>query len=110
MNNIISEYNPQTAKKISLNEDFIKDVKENFGSIKEHMNKYPAIVPNILFILGSNNEEMGDWIINELLSEGQGEIQAKIINQIMTSSEDKIYYRLSLFLANILKKLSTMAK
>ena len=74
------------------------------------MNKYPAIVPNILFILGSNNEEMGDWIINNLLSEGQGEIQAKIINQIMTSSEDKIYHRLSIFLENILIKVRVMAK
>lgn len=36
------------------------------------MNKFPTIVPNILFILGSNNESMGDWIINSLLTEGQG--------------------------------------
>ena len=70
LNNIISEYNPQTAKKIALNDNFIRDVKDNFRSIKEHMNKYPTIVPNILFILGSNNEEMGDWIIDNLLSEG----------------------------------------
>lgn len=50
------------------------------------MANYPTIVPNIVYSLGSSNEDLGDWIIERFLSEGNGDIQAKLLNQIVMSS------------------------
>lgn len=69
------------------------------------MVNYPNIVPNIVYSLGSSNEELGDWIIEKFLSEGQGDAQAKILNQIVMSSSKKIYSRLNIFLKHILNKI-----
>lgn len=32
------------------------------------MVNYSNIVPNIVFSLGSSNDELGDWVINKFLS------------------------------------------
>ena len=68
------------------------------------MNIYSNIVPSILFSLGANNYEMGDWLMNKFLSDGDGEIQAKLVNQIITSTPEKIYDRINIFQKNIMEK------
>lgn len=73
------------------------------------MKAYPSIVPQILNIIGSNNEEFGDWIIQTFLEEGEGDIQAKIINKIITSTPEKIHKRLNIFLKYIFRKIHQIA-
>lgn len=79
--------------------------KNKFNTIQEHMVSYPNIVPHIVYSLGSSNEKLGDWIIDKFLSEGNGDIQAKLLNQILMSSEKRIYNRLDIFLKHILNKI-----
>ena len=107
---VINESNPNTVKKIANLEEFVTQFKNNFGVIIEHMKNYPDLVPNIIYALGSNNEDLGDWIIDKFLMDGQGERQASIINQIITSSEEKISLRMGIFLKHILAKIAKITK
>ena len=68
------------------------------------MTNYPNVVPNIVYSLGSSNEELGDWIISKFLSEGTGDIQAKLLNQIVMSSSSRIYIRLDIFLTHLMDR------
>ena len=85
--------------------EFVEEFKGSFSTISKQMKNYPSIVPNIVFVLGANNEELGDWLIDKFLTEGQGDIHASIINQIIANSEEKINLRLGIFLKNILSKI-----
>ena len=85
---VINESNPETAKKIANMKEFVEEFKGSFSTISKQMKNYPSIVPNIVFVLGANNEELGDWLIDKFLTEGQGDIHASIINQIIANSEE----------------------
>jgi len=66
-------------------------------------------MPNIIYLIGAGNRSLGDWIVSYFLREGGGELEARIINQIITSTPDKAFPRLQLFLASIFKKLTTIS-
>jgi hypothetical protein len=74
------------------------------------MINYSNIVPNIIYYLSSNNEELGDWILDRFFIEGHSEIKAKLINRIILSSKNVMFDRLNRFLKNILKKIESMVK
>jgi hypothetical protein len=82
----------------------VNNFKSRFNIIQDHIGKYPDIVPNIVYSLGASNEELGDWIISKFLSEGTGDIQAKLLNQIVMSSSSRIYHRLDIFLTHLMDR------
>lgn len=101
---VINESNSQTVQRISHSEQFVNNFKSRFNIIQDHIGKYPDIVPNIVYSLGASNEELGDWIISKFLSEGTGDIQAKLLNQIVMSSSSRIYHRLDIFLTHLMDR------
>ena len=50
------------------------------------MYKYNTTVPQIICTVGSNNKELGDWLIEHFIKSAKEEVEAKIINQIIVST------------------------
>ena len=71
------------------------------------MTKYGEIMPQIIYLICAGNRDLGDWIVAQFLSEGGAEAEAKIVNQIITSTPDRAFNRLARFLKSILDKLNT---
>jgi hypothetical protein len=88
----------------------VENLKNNFCAIEECMVNYSNIVPNIIYYLGSNNEELGDWIIDKFFMDGHSEIKAKLINRIILSCRNAMFNRINRFLKNILKKIENIVK
>ena len=74
------------------------------------MDPYSDMVSSINYILGANNEELGDWMIEYFLKNGIKESHARLISQILLSNASKIYPRLETVQASILKKLSEISQ
>jgi len=73
------------------------------------MSKYPEVMPSVIYLIGSGNRRLGDEIIEFFLSEVGGELEAKIINQIITSTSEKAFSRLQMFLRSILRKIKKIS-
>lgn len=110
LGNLINEENQNTVKKIAECQNFVENLKNNFCAIEECMVNYSNIVPNIIYYLGSNNEELGDWIIDKFFMDGHSEIKAKLINRIILSCRNAMFNRINRFLKNILKKIENIVK
>jgi len=59
-------------------------------------------MPSIVYLIGAANKELGNWIVNYFLINGGAEIEAKIINQIIISTPESVFSRISSFLKSIL--------
>ena len=70
------------------------------------MTVYAEVMPNVIYLMGAGNRALGDWIVEYFLREGGAELEAKILNQIISSTSDRAFDRLSLFLQSILKKIA----
>jgi hypothetical protein len=97
-------------RRIANDTAFAELVQSHFQKLKEYMGKYPEIMPGIIYLIGAGNRELGDWIVAYFLREGGGELEARIINQIITSTADKAFPRLQLFLASIFRQLTTISE
>lgn len=82
-----------------------KKIKQNFREISNLMDQYGDLVSSINYILGANNEELGDWMIEYFLKNGNKESHARLISQILLSNASKIYPRLQTIQTSILSKL-----
>lgn len=66
------------------------------------MAQYGDLISSINYILGANNEELGDWMIDYYLKNGVVESHCKLISQILLSNASKIYPRLQILLSKLL--------
>jgi hypothetical protein len=96
-------------RRIANDDHFASLVRTNFKRIKEYMSKYPEIMPQVVYLVGAGNRDLGDWIVAQFLSEGGAESEARIVNQIITSTPDRAFPRLARFLTSILSKLTAAA-
>lgn len=74
------------------------------------MGKYPEVMPQVIHMVGAGNRDLGDWIVAEFLKEGGAEVEARIVSQIILSTPDRAFPRLSKFLRSILKKIVEASK
>ena len=74
------------------------------------MSQEGDLISSINYILGANNEDLGDWMIEYYLKHGVIETYAKLISQIVLSNASKIYPRLQLLLSRILESLTNADK
>lgn len=58
------------------------------------MIQYGDIISSINYILGANNEQLGDWMIDYYLKNGVIDNYCKLLSQILLSNASKIYPRL----------------
>ena len=96
-------------RRISNDEAFSRLVQQNFKRMTEYMNVYTEVMPNVIYLVGAGNRALGDWIVEYFLREGGNQPEAKILNQIITSTPDRAFSRLSLFLQSILKKITIIS-
>ena len=96
-------------RRISNDEAFSRLVQDNFKRMTEYMTVYAEVMPNVIYLIGAGNRALGDWVVEYFLREGGGELEARILNQIITSTPDRAFNRLSLFLESILKKLTLIS-
>lgn len=73
------------------------------------MGRYPEVMPGVVYLIGAGNRRLGDWLVESFLAEGGGELEARIINQIITSTPDRAYSRIALFLRSVLRKLEAIS-
>lgn len=66
-------------------------------------------MPGVVYLIGAGNRKLGDWLVESLLAEGGAELEARIINQIITSTPDRAFPRIALFLRSVLRKLETIS-
>ena len=71
------------------------------------MGKYPDVMPQVVHMVGSGNRDLGDWIVSEFLKERGAEVEARIVSQIILSTPDRAFPRLSKFLTSVLEKMVT---
>ena len=109
LSSLLNESNPLTMRQISNDESLERLFRENFRKLKEYMSKYPEVMPSVIYLIGAGNRRLGDWIVEFFLSDGGGELEARIINQIIISTPDRAFARLSQFLRSIFRKLEVIS-
>jgi len=57
-------------RRIANDDHFSGIVKTNFKRIREYMTKYNETMPQIIYLLGAGNRDLGDWIVGQFLTEG----------------------------------------
>ena len=51
-------------RRIANDEKFAMLIKSNFKKIKQYMVKYPEIMPQVVYLVGAGNRDLGDWIVS----------------------------------------------
>lgn len=74
------------------------------------MAQHGGLISSINYILGANNEELGDWMIDYYLRNGVIESYSKLVSQIILSNASKIYPRLQILLNRLLENISEVVK
>ena len=64
MSSLLSETNARTMRRIANDEKFAMLIKSNFKKIKQYMVKYPEIMPQVVYLVGAGNRDLGDWIVS----------------------------------------------
>lgn len=98
-----------TINKLANEPDYVSRIKNNFREISVLMDQYGDLVSSINYILGANNEELGDWMIEYFLKYGSKESHARLISQILLSNARKIYPRLQTAQNSILRTLDEIS-